>query len=79
MHRSEPTIRQQEVIDTIQKYLSINGYPPSFRDIGKIVGMKSSSTVSGILTNLKKKGYVTWETGRPRTLKIIKVKENVPL
>ncbi|KMY52281.1 transcriptional regulator [Peribacillus loiseleuriae] len=54
---------------TLSGYLE--GYPPSIRDIGKEVGLKSSSTVSGHLVKLRDKGLIGWEDGKPRTLHII--------
>jgi SOS-response transcriptional repressor LexA len=38
----------------------------------KIVNLKSSSTIKGHLDCLKAKGFITWEPGLPRTLKIIR-------
>ncbi|MGG3943354.1 transcriptional regulator [Peribacillus psychrosaccharolyticus] len=70
MRSLEPTKRQKEVLEAITKYIVMNGYPPSIRDLGEEVGLKSSSTVSFLLTKLKEKGYVTWEEGRRRTLTI---------
>ncbi|MGE6379998.1 transcriptional regulator [Peribacillus muralis] len=73
MRSLEPTKRQKEVLEAITKYIIMNGYPPSIRDLGEEVGLKSSSTVSTNLVKLKEKGYVTWEEGRPRTLRVLKV------
>ena len=39
------TKRQQEIFDFIKKYSAKYGYPPTVRDIGKAVGLASSSTV----------------------------------
>ena len=39
------TKRQQEIYDFIRKYSAKYGYPPTVRDIGKAVGLASSSTV----------------------------------
>ena len=38
------TKRQQEIFDFIRKYSARYGYPPTVRDIGKAVGLASSST-----------------------------------
>ena len=37
------TKRQQEIFDFIKRYSSRHGYPPTVRDIGKAVGLASSS------------------------------------
>ncbi|MED1607735.1 transcriptional regulator [Cytobacillus kochii] len=66
------TTRQREVLEILEKYVAINHYPPSYRELGALVGLASSSTISGILNKLRENGYVSWEDGRPRTLKVIK-------
>ena len=76
MRSLELTKRQKEVLEAITKYIVMNGYPPSIRDLGEEVGLKSASTVSFMLTKLKEKGYVTWQEGRPRTLKVIDKSDN---
>jgi repressor LexA len=50
------TKRQQEIIDFIKRYGAQHGYPPTVRDIGKAVGLASSSTVHQHLANLEQIG-----------------------
>src|SRR5256884_8141079 len=52
------TKRQQEIFDFIKRYSAKYGYPPTGRDIGKAVGLASSSTVHAHLSNLEKIGLV---------------------
>ncbi len=52
------TKRQQEIFDFIKKYSAKYGYPPTVRDIGKAVGLASSSTVHAHLANLEKVGLL---------------------
>ena len=47
------TKRQQEIFDFIKRYSAKYGYPPTVRDIGKAVGLASSSTVHAHLANLE--------------------------
>lgn len=79
MRSLEPTKRQREVLEAVTNYISTNGYPPSFRDLGESLGLKSSSTISDLLDKLRRKGYVTWEEGRPRTLTVLRVCEEIIL
>lgn len=65
------TSKQQRVLITVSNYVNEHGYPPAIRDLGEILNLRSSSTVKGYLDKLKKEGYVTWEEGRPRTLRIL--------
>lgn len=66
------TRRQREALQVIEVYVQKYNYPPAIRDISVIMGVKSGSTVSSFLHQLKKKGYVDWKEGQPRTLHIIK-------
>ena len=50
------TTRQQEILDFIRRYGAEHGYPPTVRDIGKAVGLASSSTVHQHLANLEQRG-----------------------
>ncbi|WP_433959298.1 transcriptional regulator [Cytobacillus horneckiae] len=71
MH-NELTKRQREALEAVINYVEKINYPPSYRELGKLIGLASSSTVSGILNRLKDKGFVSWEEGQPRTLRILK-------
>jgi SOS-response transcriptional repressor LexA len=66
------TRAQLNVLDAISKNLKRNKYPPSVQEICDLSGLKSKSTVHRHLLNLKEKGFLHWEDGQPRTLKIIK-------
>jgi len=52
------TKRQQEIFDFIKRYSARHGYPPTVRDIGKAVGLASSSTVHQHLANLERIGLL---------------------
>ena len=58
------------IIAAIAAHTERLGYPPSIREIGEAVGLKSTSTVHGYLSRLKDKGYIEWEPQSPRTLRI---------
>ena len=65
------TKRQQEIFDFIRKYSDLNGYPPTVRDIGKAVGLASSSTVHAHLANLEKLGVLRRDPTKPRALELL--------
>jgi repressor LexA len=65
------TKRQQEIFDFIKRYSSQNGYPPTVRDIGKAVGLTSSSTVHAHLANLEKVGVLRRDPTKPRAMEIL--------
>jgi len=65
------TKRQQEIFDFIKKYSAKHGYPPTVRDIGKAVGLASSSTVHAHLANLEKVGLLRRDPSKPRALELL--------
>jgi repressor LexA len=65
------TKRQQEIFDFIRKYSAKYGYPPTVRDIGKAVGLASSSTVHAHLANLEKIGRLRRDPSKPRAIELL--------
>jgi repressor LexA len=65
------TKRQQEIFDFIKRYSVKNGYPPTVRDIGKAVGLASSSTVHAHLANLEKLGLLRRDPTKPRAMELL--------
>ncbi|MDD3852951.1 MAG: transcriptional repressor LexA [Syntrophomonadaceae bacterium] len=69
MSNSKPlNDRQQAILDYIKQRIKADGYPPSVREIGAAVGLKSSSTVHSYLVQLEQMGYVRKDPTKPRTL-----------
>jgi len=72
------TKRQQEIFDFIKRYSAKYGYPPTVRDIGKAVGLASSSTVHAHLANLEKLGILRRDPSKPRAIELLdRVSESV--
>jgi repressor LexA len=65
------TKRQQEIFEFIKRYSARNGYPPTVRDIGKAVGLASSSTVHAHLANLEKVGLLRRDPSKPRAIELL--------
>ncbi len=65
------TKRQQEIFDFIKRYSASHGYPPTVRDIGKAVGLASSSTVHAHLANLEKVGLLRRDPSKPRAIELL--------
>ncbi|HWF56023.1 MAG TPA: transcriptional repressor LexA [Solirubrobacteraceae bacterium] len=65
------TKRQQEIFDFIKKYSAKYGYPPTVRDIGKAVGLASSSTVHAHLANLERIGLLRRDPTKPRAIELL--------
>ncbi len=66
------TKMQTKILNYIEKCVSDKGYPPSVREIGEAVGLKSPSTVHTHLQNLEKKGHIRRDSTKPRAIEIIK-------
>jgi repressor LexA len=67
----ELTKRQQEIFEFIKEYSARHGYPPTVRDIGKAVGLASSSTVHAHLANLEKVGLLRRDPTKPRAIELL--------
>lgn len=65
------TKRQREIFDYIGRYAAKTGYPPTVREIGKAVGLHSSSTVHAHLANLEKAGVLRRDPSKPRAIEVL--------
>jgi repressor LexA len=65
------TKRQQEIFDFVKRYVSEHGYPPTVRDIGKAIGLTSSSTVHAHLGNLERLGLLRRDPTKPRAIEVL--------
>ena len=65
------TEKQQEIFDFIVRYIRENLYPPTVREIGDGVGLKSTSSVFAHLRTMAKKGHIEMSAGSsPRAIRI---------
>ena len=65
------TKRQREIFEFISRYLSRHGYPPTVREIGKAVGLHSSSTVHAHLAKLETLGVLKRDPTKPRAMEVL--------
>jgi SOS-response transcriptional repressor LexA len=65
------TDKQNNVLSFIKEFITKNGYPPSVRQIGIGVQLKSSATIQRYLIALRDHGLISWVPGGPRTIKVI--------
>ncbi len=66
------TIRQRQIIDYINESVETKGFPPTIREIGEAVGLKSTATVSGHLNRLEVKGVIKRDPSKPRAIQVVK-------
>ncbi|MEK4052642.1 winged helix-turn-helix transcriptional regulator [Paenibacillus sp. FSL F4-0087] len=63
--------REEEAMHALREYFRDNGYPPTARELGEMIGISSSSTAHGYLERLEKKGYIKRTESIPRGIKIL--------
>ncbi|MEJ8639442.1 MULTISPECIES: transcriptional repressor LexA [Streptomyces] len=64
------TSRQAAVVNFIEQTVARKGYPPSMREIGEAVDLKSTSSVAHQLMTLERKGFVERDPHRPRAYRV---------
>ena len=62
------TPKQQKIYDFIQSFTAEHGYPPSAREIGAAMGLKSPSTVHFHLKGLEEAGMIVKAEGKTRAI-----------
>jgi repressor LexA len=64
------TSRQQQILDMIRDTVDGRGYPPSVREIGEAVGLRSTSSVHAQLASLERLGFLRRDPSRPRAIEV---------
>lgn len=65
------TERQSKIMDAIQQNIAVHGFPPSFREIGELVGLRSTSSVKHQLKALELKGLIRISANKGRAIEVI--------
>ncbi|MBQ3338794.1 MAG: repressor LexA, partial [Atopobiaceae bacterium] len=68
--------RQAAIYDYIRTYTEEHGYPPSVREIGSAVGLKSPSTVHMHLKALEELSLIRRDPKKPRTIDVTKTQDD---
>lgn len=68
--RHRLTNRQQRILEFIRAAVEERGYPPSVREIGEAVGLKSPSSVHSQLNTLERGGFLRKDPSRPRAIDV---------
>jgi repressor LexA len=69
--RKALTAKQESILAAIQASIAQSGYPPSMREIGDAVGLKSLSSVTHQLNQLELAGRIRRDPNRPRALEVL--------
>lgn len=73
--RPDLTDRQRQALDYITDCLTARGYPPTLREIGEHMGIRSTNGVNDHLKALERKGYLVREELKSRALRPVDVRE----
>jgi repressor LexA len=65
------TKRQEQTLEFIRKSIEERGYPPTLREIGEYMGIRSTNGVNDHLRALERKGYLRREDMKSRALKLV--------
>jgi repressor LexA len=63
---------QQELYEWLIDYIEEEQHPPSIRQMMKAMGLKSPAPVQSRLEHLRSKGYIEWNEGQARTIRLTK-------
>ncbi len=72
------TKRQGEALEFIRHFMKDHSKPPTFRELGEQMGIKSTRAVSDLLKALEKKGFIEREAGRSRGINLPKAELTNP-
>jgi repressor LexA len=65
------TKRQKQTLDYIRQSIEQRGYPPTLREIGEYMGIRSTNGVNDHLRALERKGYLRREDMKSRALRLV--------
>lgn len=69
--KNELTDRQKDILDFIQQFAEANGYPPTYREIGKHFNIVSTFGVKRHIDALAKKGFIMVTSKTSRTIAVV--------
>ena len=65
------TNAQHELYEWIEKYIDKFKHSPSIRQMMQAMGLKSPAPIQSRLKHLQEKGFISWQEGKARTLKLL--------
>jgi repressor LexA len=65
-------------LTAIAGFITDNGYAPTVREIGELVGLKQPNGVLGHLRALEKKGYIQRGVNKSRAMRVVSAGPVVP-
>ncbi|UPJ65266.1 hypothetical protein [Bradyrhizobium sp. 191] len=65
------TTAQREFLEAIEGHIAQHRQPPSYREIAKMFGFKSTGRVTEVLRALQERGWITFLPGRARSITVL--------
>ena len=63
--------REKRILDYMKEEIRTKGYPPTVREIGAALGIKSTSTTHKDIESLVRQGYLVKDPSKPRALMVV--------
>ena len=60
--------KTEQILEFIREFCASHGFGPTIREIGRGVGLQSTSTVAGYLSRMTRDGLITSIPGTPRSI-----------
>ena len=70
-HNDALTNAQNELYEWIENYINKFQHSPSIRQMMQAMGLKSPAPIQSRLKHLQEKGFISWQEGKARTLKLL--------
>jgi len=71
---------QNELYEWIKNYLREFQHSPSIRQMMQAMGLRSPAPIQSRLKHLQEKGYISWQEGKARTLKVVdEIIDGIPI
>jgi repressor LexA len=67
---SRLTKRQRQVVQVIREFIETHGYPPTYRDLMALLGVRSTNAIACHLNVLQRKGHLQVDCMRSRGIRL---------
>ncbi len=74
MPTTQPTAKQQQILDFIADYIQQWGSAPKYDEIANAIGVTNRGTVLNHLRALEARGLVKWNAGEARSIQLMEAK-----
>tara|TARA_Y100001978_G_C23561885_1_gene369715 strand:- start:193 stop:810 length:618 start_codon:yes stop_codon:yes gene_type:complete len=79
-YKNDLTKAQNELYSWLKNYIIDFQHSPSIRQMMKAMGLKSPAPIQSRLKHLQEKGYISWQEGKARTLRLVdEINNGIPI